>query len=77
MLENKFYFKNLIFTNLDRAEDVQSVGGRIWTIDGHDEKNPEDTMSLTEDDETRILLEKEFDDYYEDHVHKSAVCFYF
>merc|ERR1712141_781449 len=57
----------------DRAEDVQSVGGRIWTIDGHDdEKNPEDTMSLTEDDETRILLEKEFDDYYEDHVHKAA-----
>ena len=34
-------------------------------------------MSLTEDDETRILLEKEFDDYYEDHVHKSAVCFDF
>jgi len=56
----------------DRAEDVQSVGGRIWTIDGNDDKNPEDSMSLTEDDETRILLEKEFDDYYEDHVHKSA-----
>ena len=34
-------------------------------------------MSLTEDDETRILLEKEFDDYYEDHVHKSAVCYDF
>ena len=29
-------------------------------------------MSLDEDEETRILLEKEFDDYYEDHVHKSA-----
>ena len=25
-----------------------------------------------EDEETRILLEKEFDDYYEDQVHKSA-----
>ena len=34
-------------------------------------------MSLTEDDETRILLEKEFDDYYEDHVHKAAVGFDF
>ena len=53
------------------------MGGRIWTIDGNDDKNPEDSMSLTEDDETRILLEKEFDDYYEDHVHKSAVCFDF
>ena len=27
---------------------------------------------IDEDEETRILLEKEFDDYYEDHVHKSA-----
>ena len=25
-----------------------------------------------DDEETRILLEKEFDDFYEDQVHKSA-----
>jgi hypothetical protein len=31
-----------------------------------------DNISMDEDEETRILLEKEFDDYYEDHVHKSA-----
>lgn len=55
----------------DRAEDAHSVGGRIWTIDGYND-NPPDTMSIDEDEETRILLEKEFDDYYEDHVHKSA-----
>ena len=30
-----------------------------------------DTSGLTEED-TRILLEKEFDDYYEDRAHKSA-----
>ena len=30
-----------------------------------------DTAGLTEED-TRILLEKEFDDYYEDRAHKSA-----
>ena len=30
-----------------------------------------DTEGLTEED-TRILLEKEFDDYYEDRAHKSA-----
>lgn len=61
--------------------------GNIWTVEG-DEKLEEKTgdeeeedyksMSpstnsdgLTEED-TRILLEKEFDDYYEDRVHKSA-----
>ena len=55
------------------AEDVQSVGGRIWTIEGREGSDPDrDTMSYDEDEETRILLEKEFDDYYEDHVHKSA-----
>ena len=27
---------------------------------------------IDEDEETRILLEKEFDDFYEDQVHKSA-----
>ena len=54
----------------DRAEDVRSVGGgRIWTIDGMDTDN----MDMDEDEETRILLEKEFDDYYEDHVHKSGM----
>ena len=31
----------------------------------------ENTTGLTEED-TRILLEKEFDDYYEDRAHKSA-----
>ena len=31
----------------------------------------ENTAGLTEED-TRILLEKEFDDYYEDRAHKSA-----
>ena len=51
-------------------------GGRIWTIEGREDPE-KDLMSLDEDEETRILLEKEFDDYYEDHVHKSAVCFDF
>ena len=46
-------------------------GGRIWTIEGREDPE-KDLMSLDEDEETRILLEKEFDDYYEDHVHKSA-----
>jgi len=55
--------------------------GKIWTVEGDealDEGGDVKSMSpsvntdgLTEDD-TRILLEKEFDDYYEDRAHKSA-----
>jgi len=61
--------------------------GKIWTVEG-DEKLDENgikdgdddltslspstvTEGLSEED-TKILLEKEFDDYYEDRVHKSA-----
>ena len=56
----------------DKSEDAHSVGGgRIWTIEGREDPE-KDVMSFDEDEETRILLEKEFDDYYEDHVHKSA-----
>jgi len=56
----------------DKAEDVHSVGGKIWTIDGYNDNPGAETLSIDEDEETRILLEKEFDDYYEEHVHKSA-----
>ena len=57
--------------------------GKIWTVEGDEaleEREAEDVKSmsptvdtegLTEED-TRILLEKEFDDYYEDRAHKSA-----
>lgn len=56
--------------------------GKIWTVEGDDaledagddikSMSPsENTTGLTEED-TRILLEKEFDDYYEDRAHKSA-----
>lgn len=56
----------------DRAIDAPAVGaGRIWTVEG-EQNNAADNVSLDEDEETRILLEKEFDDFYEDHVHKSA-----
>lgn len=45
--------------------------------DGDDDSNHPDadtTSSLADKDEsdTKILLEKEFDDFYEDRVHKSA-----
>jgi len=62
--------------------------GKIWTVDGDnalEEQEPnreedEDFKSLSpstnteglSDADTKILLEKEFDDYYEDRVHKSA-----
>merc|ERR1719472_794036 len=58
--------------------------GKIWTVEGDeklDEKMEEgnlnslspstNTEGLSEEEE-KILLEKEFDDYYEDRVHKSA-----
>ena len=32
----------------------------------------DEEVEMDEDEETRILLEKEFDDFYEDQVHKSA-----
>ena len=51
---------------------MHSVGGKIWTIDGYNDNPGAETLSIDEDEETRILLEKEFDDYYEEHVHKSA-----
>jgi len=62
--------------------------GKIWTVEGDsalEEKEPnredeDDFKSLSpstnteglSDADTKILLEKEFDDYYEDRVHKSA-----
>merc|ERR1712010_66849 len=58
--------------------------GKIWTVEGDeklDEKMEEgDLKSLSpstnseglSEEEEKILLEKEFDDYYEDRVHKSA-----
>jgi len=59
--------------------------GTIWTVEGDDKLDgiPNDeadatsispstnTEGLSEED-TKILMEKEFDDYYEDRVHKSA-----
>lgn len=66
----------------DRGEDAQSVGGaggqqpqpRIWTIENDYDDDPEraDATSMISFDEEKILLEKEFDDYYEERVHKSA-----
>ena len=51
---------------------MHSVGGKIWTIDGYNDNPGAETLSIDEDEETRILLEKEFDDYYENRTHKSA-----
>jgi len=66
----------------DRAESVKSVGAGIWTVEGHDpyEKPPPEEGDdeplddwYDEDEEGRKkLFEKEFDDYYEENVHKSA-----
>ena len=60
--------------------------GKMWTVEGDEalEKQnnnkmygeAEDAASLKEEglseEDTKILLEKEFDDYYEDRTHKSA-----
>jgi hypothetical protein len=57
----------------DKATSVNEVGGgKIWTVE--DDKEDDDLTGVDEldDEETRILLEKEFDDFYEDQVHKSA-----
>lgn len=46
----------------------------IWTIEGEKDpldEDPDQAINFDEDD-TKILLEKEFDDFYEDHAHKSA-----
>jgi len=37
-----------------------------------DKAADDEEVEMDEDEETRILLEKEFDDFYEDQVHKSA-----
>ncbi len=55
----------------DRSEDVHSVGGRIWTIQDSQDEDEDDYTIITQDEE-KILLEKEFDDYYEERVYKSA-----
>ena len=44
------------------SNDTHPFHNIVWMI-GVDE---------LDDEETRILLEKEFDDFYEDQVHKSA-----
>lgn len=57
--------------------------GKIWTVEGDEalqdpnQEDSQDTASIDTGDglseaDTKILLEKEFDDYYEDRVHKSA-----
>lgn len=56
--------------------------GNIWTVEGDEaleKQSGEDVESLgpggeggLSEEDTKILLEKEFDDYYEDRAHKSA-----
>lgn len=57
----------------DKAEDVQSVGGKIWTIqdDEFSIQEGEEIIDINDEDE-KILLEREFDDFYEDKVHRTA-----
>ena len=60
----------------EKAKNVEDLGGgSIWTVEGE----KAEPMSLMDDeeagldeDDTKILLEKEFDDFFEDNVHKSA-----
>ena len=69
------------------GETVSRPGtGKMWNVEGDEalEKQnadkmygeAEDAASLKEEglseEDTKILLEKEFDDYYEDRAHKSA-----
>jgi len=58
----------------DGAKSVNDVGGgKIWTVEDEDDDDEKMTgIDELDDEETRILLEKEFDDFYEDQVHKSA-----
>eukprot|EP00095_Tigriopus_kingsejongensis_P003812 maker-scaffold278_size225338-snap-gene-0.13 protein:Tk03812 transcript:maker-scaffold278_size225338-snap-gene-0.13-mRNA-1 annotation:"gustatory receptor 43a-like" len=57
-------------------DTTKEVGApSIWTIEGEKELNYDDDLDnglVLEEDDTKILLEKEFDDFYEDQVHKSA-----
>ena len=50
-----------------QPESAQPVGaGKIWTIEGvHGDG---ETASLDEEDTKLLLLEKEFEDFYEDQV---------
>lgn len=63
----------------DTMGDAPEVGAgtSVWTVEGDKEKAlGEDGEDLSDnedgDDSTKILLEKEFDDFYEDQVHKAA-----
>jgi len=71
----------------DEGDEARDVGGSrpqtgLWNTKGDEELEGPTSLSpsvstagtsegLSEED-TRILLEKEFDDYYEDRIHKSA-----
>ncbi len=69
-------------TPKDSSIDAQSVGTAgfgIWTIEGNKDPMMDDLddgvnldNAMLDEDDTKILLEKEFDDFYEDRVHKSA-----
>ena len=65
-------------SNDDISLEASLVGGAgmgVWTIEGDQAKNldlDQDSNSMFDEDDTKILLDKEFDDPYEDRVHKSA-----
>ena len=52
---------------LERQQDNMYMGD----MDTEGDTDMQDEAGLSEED-TKILLEKEFDDYYEDRAHKSA-----
>ena len=52
---------------LERQQDKMYMGD----VDSEGEQDMQGDAGLSEED-TKILLEKEFDDYYEDRAHKSA-----
>ncbi len=42
--------------------------GKIWTVEGVSSSGDGDNASLDEEDTKLLLLEKEFEDFYEDQV---------
>jgi len=59
--------RNLLQNISDHAVPVQS--GRIWTVEGYGHIHGEEPV-VDEEEAKLLLLEKEFEDFYEDQVIK-------
>ena len=65
----------MFICNLTVEAGAPVGAGKIWTVEGVSSSGDGDNTSLEDEDSKLLLLEKEFEDFYEDQV-AEAVIFY-